>query len=78
MPAPDLKINGERLPLTMIFDDACQYLAWVLGTENGDMSATKKMVREKAEVARDHLIKFHPLTPKLATELFASKGIGAF
>jgi len=41
------------------------------------MSATKKVVREKAEAARD-LIKCHPLSPELATELFASKGIGAF
>jgi len=41
------------------------------------MSATKKVVREKTEVARD-LIKCHPLTPHLATELFTSKGIGAF
>ena len=44
---------------------------------NGDMSATKKVVREKAEAARD-LIKCHPLSPELATELFASKGSGAF
>ena len=40
------------------------------------MSTTKKVARKKAEVARD-LIKCHPLSPELATELFASKGIGA-
>ena len=74
-PAPELKINGERLQ-TMNFDDACRYLRY-WGTGHGDMSATKKVVREKAEVARD-LIKCHPLSPELATELFASKGMGAF
>ena len=74
MPASDLEINGERLQ-TMNFD-VCRYLGhW--GTGNGDMSVTKKVVQKKAEVARD-LIKCHPLTPELATELFASKGIGAF
>ena len=41
------------------------------------MIVTKKVVREKAKAARD-LMKCHPLSPKLATELFASKGIGAF
>jgi len=41
------------------------------------MSATRKVVREKARVARD-LIKSHPLTPELSTELFAQKGISAF
>ena len=46
----------------------------------GDMTETKNVVRElrlRAKVARD-LIKCHPLTPELATKLFASKGIGAF
>jgi len=44
---------------------------------NGDMSATREAVREKARVARD-LIKNHPLTPELSAELFAQKGISAF
>ena len=60
----------------MNLDQACRYLGY-WGTGNGDMSVTKKMFREKAEAARD-LIKCHPLSPELATELFASKGIGAF
>ena len=46
-------------------------------TGNGDMSATREVVREKARVARD-LIKSHPLTLELSAELFAQKGIGAF
>jgi len=41
------------------------------------MSATRKVVREKARVARD-LIKSHPLTPELSADLFAQTGIGAF
>jgi len=41
------------------------------------MSFTRKVVREKARVERD-LIKSHPLIPRLSTELFAQKGIGAF
>jgi len=48
---------------------------WVPG--NGDISATREVVREKAKVARD-LIKSHTLTPELSVELFAQKGIGAF
>ena len=41
------------------------------------MSATRKVVRVKARVARD-LIKSHPLMPELFAELFAQKGISAF
>ena len=75
MPAPDLSINGERLK-TPDINDACKYLGY-WGTRNGDMSATRKIVREKARVVRD-LIKSHPLTPELSAELFAQKGIGTF
>ena len=75
MPAPDLRINGERLKTLDIFD-ACRYLGHC-GTENGDMSATKEVDQEKARVARD-LIKSHPLTPELSAKLFAQKGIGPF
>jgi len=39
-------------------------------------SFTREVVREKARVERD-LIKSHPLIPRLSTELFAQKGIGA-
>jgi len=74
-PAPDLRINGECLE-TLDINDTCQYLGY-WGTGNGDMSATREVVREKARVARD-LIKSHPLTPELSAELFAQKGIGAF
>ena len=74
-PAPDLRINGECLE-TLDINDACQYLGY-WGTGNGDMSATREVVREKARVARD-LIKSHPLTPELSAELFAQKGIGTF
>jgi len=65
MPAPDLRINGERLK-TLDIDDACPYLGY-WGTGNGDMSATREIVREKARVARD-LIKSHPLCRTLCTE----------
>ena len=41
------------------------------------MRATKEVVRQKIIAARD-LIKCHPLTPELATELFTSKGMGVF
>jgi len=57
-PAPDLRTNGERLK-TLDINDACRYLGY-WGTGNGDMSATREVVREKARVARD-LIKSHPL-----------------
>jgi len=74
-PALDQRINGERLK-TIDINDACRYLGY-WGTGNGDMSATREVVREKARVARD-LIKSHPLTPELSAELFAQKRIGAF
>jgi len=48
-----------------------------LGTGNFEESAAREVVREKARVARD-LIKSHLLTPELAAELFAQKGIDAF
>jgi len=69
-PAPDLRINGERLKMLHI-NDACRYLGY-WGTGNGDMSATREVVREKATVSRDP-IKSHPLTPELSAELFAQK-----
>ena len=60
----------------MNLDDACRYLgSW--GTGNGDVKATKEVVRQNIITARD-LIKCHPLTPELATELFTSKGMRVF
>jgi len=41
------------------------------------MRATKEVVWQKIIAARD-LIKCHPLTPELATELFTSKGMAFF
>ena len=73
--APDLRIHGERLK-TLDINDACRYLGY-WGTGNGDMSATREVVRDKARVARD-LIKSHQLTQELSAELFAQKGIGTF
>ena len=64
-PAPLSTINGETLQ-AMNLDDACRYLGY-WGTGNGDMRATKDVVRQKIIAARD-LIKCHPLTPELATE----------
>jgi len=75
MPATDLNINGERLK-TLDINDACRYLGY-WGTGNGDVSATRQVVREKTRVARD-LIKSHLLTPELSVELFAQKGISTF
>ena len=74
-PAPLLAINGETLQ-AMNLDDACRYLGY-WGTGNGDMRATKEVVRQKIIAARD-LIKCHPLTPELGTELFTIKGMGVF
>ena len=69
-PAPLLTINGETLQ-AMNLDDACRYLGY-WDTGNGDMRATKEVVRQKIIAARD-LIKCHPLTPQLATELNATR-----
>ena len=74
-PALLLKINGETLQ-EMNLDDVCRYLGY-WGTGNGDMRATKQVVRQNIIVARD-LIKCHPLTPELATELLTSQGMGVF
>ena len=74
-PPPPLTIDGENLQ-AMNFDDACRYFGyWATG--NCDMRASKEMVRQNIITARD-LIKCHPLTPELATELFTSKGMGVF
>ena len=70
-----MTIHGETLQ-AMNLDDACRYLGY-WGTGNGDMRATKEVVMQKIIAARD-LIKSHPLTPELATELFTSKGMGVF
>jgi len=74
-PAPLLTINGETLQ-AMNLGDACRYLGY-WGTGNGNMRATKKVVRQKIIAARDP-IKCHPLTPELATKLFTSKGMEVF
>jgi len=74
-PAPLLTINGETLQ-AMNRDDACRYLGY-WGTGNGDMRATKEVFKQKIIAAHD-LIKCHPLTPKIATELFTIKGMGVF
>ena len=70
-----MTINGETLQV-MNLEDKCRYLDY-WGTGNSDMRATKEVVRQKIIAARD-LIKCHPLTPELATELFTSKGMGVF
>ena len=72
-PAPLLTINEETLQ-AMNLDDACRYLGY-WGTGNGDMRATKQVVRQKIIAARD-LIRCHLLTPELARELFMSKRYG--
>jgi len=72
-----LTINGETLQAMSLDDrDACRYLGY-WGTGNGDMRATKEVVRQNITAARD-LIKYHSLTSELATELFTSKGMGVF
>jgi len=70
-----LTINEKTLQ-AMNLNDACRCLGY-WGTGNGDMKATKEVVRQKIFAARD-LIKCHPLTPELALELFTSKGMGVF
>ena len=74
-PALLLTIDGEILQAINL-NDACRYLGY-WGKGNGDMRATKEVVRQKIIAARD-LIKCHTLTPELATELFTSKGMGVF
>jgi len=76
-PAPLLKIDVATFQ-AMNLDDACRYLVyWGTGSRDSDIKATKEVVRQKIIAARD-LIKCHPLTPELATELFTSKGMGVF
>jgi len=70
-----LTINGETRQAKN-YDDAFKCLEY-WGTGNGDMRATKEVVRQKIIAARD-LIKCHPLTPELAIKLFSSKGMGVF
>ena len=60
----------------MNLNDECRYLGY-WGAGNGDMRATKQVVRQKIIAARD-LIKYHPLTPDVAMELFTNKGMGVF
>jgi len=74
-PAPLSTINRETLQ-AMNLDEACRYLGY-WGTGNGEMRATKEVVRQKIIAARD-LIKCHPLAPELAAKLFTSKGMGVF
>ena len=50
-PAPLLAINGETLQ-AMNLDDACRYLEY-WGTGNGDMIATKEVVRQRS-LQHDH------------------------
>ena len=69
-----MTINRETLQV-MNLDDACRYLGY-WGTGNGGMGATKEVVKQKIIAARD-LIKCHPLTPELATELFTTKVWGS-
>jgi len=71
-PAPVLTINGETLQVMNLYD-TCRYLGY-WGAGNGDMRATKEVVRQKIIAARD-LIKCHLLPPELATELFTNKGM---
>jgi len=44
-PAPDLRINGERLK-TLDINDTWRYLSY-WGTGNGEMSATGEVVKKK-------------------------------
>ena len=70
-----LSYNGSAIRI-LGCDEACRYLG-LWSTANGDMSAMKERVRNKTQEAID-LMKHHPLTPKMAIELFTSIGIGAF
>jgi len=67
--ARDGHVSCTRRLKTLDINDACLYLGY-WGTGNGDMSASREVVREKARVARD-LIKNHLLTQELFAELFA-------
>ena len=51
-----------RTSQTLDINDACRYLGY-WGTGNGEMSATREVVRENAKVTRD-LFKSHSLTDR--------------
>jgi hypothetical protein len=70
-----LSYNGSAIRILRC-DEACRYLG-LWSTANGDMSEMKERVRKKTQEAID-LMKHHPLTPKMAIELFTSIGVGAF
>jgi hypothetical protein len=70
-----LSYNGSAIRI-LERTKACRYLG-LWSTANGDMSAMKERVRAKTQEAID-LMKHHPLTPKMAIELFTSIGVGAF
>ena len=73
-PALLLTIYRETLQV-MNLNYACRYLGY-WDTGHSDMRATK-VVWQTNIVPRD-LIKCHPPTPDLATELFTSKNMGVF
>jgi hypothetical protein len=64
-----LSYNGSAIRILRC-DEACRYLG-LWSTANGDMSEMKERVRKKTQEAID-LMKHHPLTPKMAIELFTS------
>jgi len=74
-PAPLLTINGETLQ-AMNFDDACRYLRyWGKGNRDGDVRASKEVVRQKIIAARD-LIKCQTLTPELSNRIVHKQRYG--
>jgi len=48
---------------------------WDIGARE---TAILEQSRKKKIIAARDLIKYHPLIPELATELFTSKGMGVF
>jgi len=70
-----LSYNGSAIRI-LGHEEVCRYLG-LWSTANGDMSVMKERVRNKTQEAID-LIKHHPLTPKMAIELFTSIGVGTF
>jgi len=72
--APLLTISRAKLQL-MNLDDACRYLGY-WGTGNGNMRATKEVVRQKIIAARD-LIKCHPFYTRACNEIVHTQRYGS-
>ena len=56
--------------------EICRYLGF-WATPNGDFRHTRELVLQRTREAIE-LIKHHPYSPEMATQIFISKGVGSF